>query len=545
MAEKQIGRPINVSLRVIADLSQGLYRSPADALKELISNAYDADSPTVEIIFSSDFETLTVKDKGKGMKIEQFIQIMETIGGSSKRSIDTANQDTTPSGRKIVGRIGIGLLSVSQIANKLEIHSTTSGSSEGFKASIEFDQFASEQARKIRITELWEEEKPIKLGNYFYSPMKAGKNESFTTLVLSGLKKVIVEKLRGNQEVDGYPRMMGISFNTTRQLVDWMRENSITKTALHEYDRLFWELCTLCPVPYYMNTLKIRNSIAGKTSKEKQFLSFITAVNEETHLKLTFDGLECNRPILMPHKLDQEYDLFFNLLFMDGLDQREIAYSDYDDNGNLVNKSLRVRGYIYFQRPKIWPPELQGILIRVRNVAVGHYDPSFLTYRRHEGFKFSQITGEIYVDNLDDALNIDRSSFRETEPSFIAFREAIHNYLNKKVFPGIKEFASTEREERLEDRILNEVVKLKRNFEEIDEQNRTILIGGNQQKVIERYGNVLSIASSIKGKKLKLNKDAIRIIAFVEAKFSKKYSVHQMDALYEDLTNWLIEFDHG
>src|ERR1041385_3762526 len=126
---KLVGKPINVSLRVIADLSQGLYRSPADALKELISNAYDADSPSVEINFSNDFDTLTVRDKGKGMVMEQFVQIMETIGGSSKRSVDTENKETTPSGRKIVGRIGIGLLSVSQIANKLELQSTTKGSS--------------------------------------------------------------------------------------------------------------------------------------------------------------------------------------------------------------------------------------------------------------------------------------------------------------------------------------------------------------------------------------------------------------------------------
>lgn len=84
-------RPINVSLRIIADLSQGIYRSPADALKELVSNAYDAYSETVSIDFSNDFSFLTVRDKGKGMELDDFIEVMETIGASSKRAIDTSN----------------------------------------------------------------------------------------------------------------------------------------------------------------------------------------------------------------------------------------------------------------------------------------------------------------------------------------------------------------------------------------------------------------------------------------------------------------------
>ncbi|GAH85423.1 unnamed protein product, partial [marine sediment metagenome] len=155
----KIARPINVSLRVIADLSQGLYRSPADAIKELVSNAYDADSPTVEINFSKDFSFIQIHDTGEGMTVDDFIQVMETIGGSSKRSEDTGHQELTPSGRKIIGRIGIGLLGVSQIANCLEFKSTTRGSNKGLEATIEFDQFASEKARKIKITQIWEEEK--------------------------------------------------------------------------------------------------------------------------------------------------------------------------------------------------------------------------------------------------------------------------------------------------------------------------------------------------------------------------------------------------
>ncbi|MEK0337278.1 MAG: ATP-binding protein, partial [Nitrosopumilus sp.] len=72
-----------------------MYRSPADALKELVSNSYDADSPTMNINFSPNFSSLILQDFGKGMTTDEFIQVMETIGGTDKRSFDAKNGDTT------------------------------------------------------------------------------------------------------------------------------------------------------------------------------------------------------------------------------------------------------------------------------------------------------------------------------------------------------------------------------------------------------------------------------------------------------------------
>ena len=449
MSSMLVGKPINVSLRVIADLSQGLYRSPADALKELISNAYDADSPKVEINFAKDFSSLTVRDWGKGLTINEFIEAMETIGGSSKRSAGAS--DITRSGRKIVGRIGIGLLGVSQITTSLEIESTVKGSPVGFRAQIEFDQFASEEARKIKITDLWEGKETIRIGRYYYKEIRdVDKERHFTVLKLGNFKRTVMEKLKARSDKDGQPRMLGRKLYSTKDLVRWMVKNSVTKTGLHEYDRIFWELCTLCPVPYLDKALRIHNKIKS-SSETEEFLNFARSVNEETHLKLTVDGIECFKPILMPSVNEREYALFFNLLFMKGLNKEVVSYNDYDQGGKLVEKRLKVRGYLYFQRPKVWPPELQGLIIRVRHVAVGQYDSTFMTYRRHEGFKFSQITGEILVDDLDEALNIDRSSFRETDPSYAALRDAIHNYLSKIIFPGIKSYATDERTKRHEE----------------------------------------------------------------------------------------------
>src|SRR5712664_2671684 len=78
--------PVNVAASIIADVSAGIYRSPAGALKELISNAFDADAPTVRISTGWPmFKTFTCTDDGRGMTPDEFNRIMGHIGGSSKR----------------------------------------------------------------------------------------------------------------------------------------------------------------------------------------------------------------------------------------------------------------------------------------------------------------------------------------------------------------------------------------------------------------------------------------------------------------------------
>src|SRR5581483_8630236 len=78
--------PINVAASVIADISSGIYRTPAGALKELVSNAFDADAGIVRISTSGPhFTTFTCSDDGSGLTPERFKEIMGLIGGSTKR----------------------------------------------------------------------------------------------------------------------------------------------------------------------------------------------------------------------------------------------------------------------------------------------------------------------------------------------------------------------------------------------------------------------------------------------------------------------------
>ncbi len=115
----------------------------------------------------------------------------------------------------------------------------------------------------------------------------------------------------------------------------------------------------------------------------------------------------------------------------------------------------------YWQKTRILPRELAGLLIRVRNVAVGSYDTTYLGYPKHEGWKFSQMTGELYVEEgLDEALNIDRASFRETDEAYVALQKFVFERFGKGgsgpgIFSSIKTKAS-------------EIAKRKRAAEEKD-----------------------------------------------------------------------------
>src|SRR4051812_25568523 len=63
--------------RVIARVTDGIYRQPGSALRELISNAYDADA--TRVIIKTDaprFERITVEDDGHGMKLEALAHLL-------------------------------------------------------------------------------------------------------------------------------------------------------------------------------------------------------------------------------------------------------------------------------------------------------------------------------------------------------------------------------------------------------------------------------------------------------------------------------------
>lgn len=69
--------------KVLARVTDGIYRQPASAIRELISNAYDADADNVWIDTDAPrFENMTIRDDGNGMSIEVLTNLIHHIGGA-------------------------------------------------------------------------------------------------------------------------------------------------------------------------------------------------------------------------------------------------------------------------------------------------------------------------------------------------------------------------------------------------------------------------------------------------------------------------------
>jgi hypothetical protein len=137
--------------RVLARVTDGIYRQPGSAIRELISNSYDADA--ARVVIKTDrprFQTLTVEDDGIGMTPKALAHLLHHIGGSAKRSHEgadlgiTSSGDPTrsPAGRRLIGKIGIGLFSVAQLTHRFQIITKTAADPFRTVASVVLRQYS-------------------------------------------------------------------------------------------------------------------------------------------------------------------------------------------------------------------------------------------------------------------------------------------------------------------------------------------------------------------------------------------------------------------
>src|SRR5260370_19957855 len=84
---KPLKAPLKTDERVLARITEGIYRQPASALRELIANAYDADAKAVSVTTDAPrFTVIKISDDGIGMTPEALANLVLHIGGSAKRT---------------------------------------------------------------------------------------------------------------------------------------------------------------------------------------------------------------------------------------------------------------------------------------------------------------------------------------------------------------------------------------------------------------------------------------------------------------------------
>ena len=128
------GEPVQAELaanqRIIARVTDGIYREPWAAFRELVANAYDADATHVVVETGApDFDQISVRDNGIGMSADTLEYIIKNIGASSKRrplgavlnTVRAGDSERSPAGRPLIGKIGIGLFAVAQLTQHFQI----------------------------------------------------------------------------------------------------------------------------------------------------------------------------------------------------------------------------------------------------------------------------------------------------------------------------------------------------------------------------------------------------------------------------------------
>ncbi|MEL6721016.1 MAG: ATP-binding protein, partial [Bacteroidota bacterium] len=130
----------SIDAQIIDRLGRELVAKQETAVSELVKNAYDADSPEVELIFENAWDpggTLYIKDWGNGMNRDELINGFMRLSSSIK----VHNPMSPKFNRTRAGKKGIGRFATQRLGEKLTIITQKRKSKTALKLSINWNDF--------------------------------------------------------------------------------------------------------------------------------------------------------------------------------------------------------------------------------------------------------------------------------------------------------------------------------------------------------------------------------------------------------------------
>jgi len=452
-------RPIVLSAKVFGHLSQGLYRTPAGAIKELISNAYDADSTLVRLHTGFPrFETFSCQDNGTGMSRAEFERLMNRGIGSSYKRVATEAISATLH-RPLVGRLGLGILALAQVCTRFDIASHHRESKTAFRATIQFPAYTRQEMDRLA-TKLRQsgDDMAVHGGQYTlhdetFDPDKSGVRiftkylrESFRKRMRSTLTRLANQRRTHTADPYGnFEQFIAAIYNVSSP--------TASLNLLADYDQLLFGLALAPPLPFMQNR-NLAITLPMISSRQRRIHAF--------EFEVQVDNISLANPVCLPSdreghtvsmcNLTGSHEQSFNLV--DGavkercpvvwhdvsVKNSDLHYSLYElqySSKDVAGSALAFSGYLFQQTGRLYPRDIQGVLIRIDDVAIGKYDNSMLTYPYAEGPRYSMVSSELFVHSgFEDALNIDRDSFNELHPHYMRVQAYVHGLLQSLVFPG-------------------------------------------------------------------------------------------------------------
>ena len=465
-----------------------------------MSNAYDADAKRVVIKTDRPrFRTMSVEDDGMGMTSAALAHLLHHIGGSAKRSGEGAklgiasSEDParSPLGRRLIGKIGIGLFSVSQLTHRFQIITKTTGDSFRTIAVVVLRQYSDESAptpdeqgqHESGLVTIWREP-------------ATDVDSHGTTIILTDIRPQTRDTLQSRDRwvaIDADRELMPTEAKDLRppefhigrvrsddadvlqsdggdhNSLPWSRDDrpgdafeKLVKAVWQHVDRgtpnpqlerifdyylrMVWQLSLAIPAPYVsgnpfdlplqdkLSLFELPQSGSGSPAK-------FELTNDETIRERKSIGSAA------------AFGSDFTVLVDDLRLARPLVFTDLPETSHAVKKPIlfvgRCReefdgvppeltgGPLEFEAylmwaPKIAPTEHQGVLVRVHGASGTLFDPTFLRYQVSEQTRLRQISCEIFVsEGLEAALNIDRESFNYAHPHVVYITRWLHAALRR------------------------------------------------------------------------------------------------------------------
>lgn len=209
-------KKITVDKRIVKILSIATYQNFPKALKEIITNSYDAGASLVQIDIDEINEIITITDNGEGMSEEEFDFYLRIAFRSRTKKI------VTKTGRKVIGQFGVGFLSVFPFCNQYEIESKKRGTNEIVYSKIPTSKYFTSDMQLIDVADIL---------------IPGGKR----------IENVSVNKQYTKVTLRGFSELTREFFN---------EKPSRHSYSIHNYtslQRLIWQLADDLPIEYRVN----------------------------------------------------------------------------------------------------------------------------------------------------------------------------------------------------------------------------------------------------------------------------------------------------
>jgi hypothetical protein len=133
--EQETKYEMSLSLNVLNHLGLNLYSNVPAVLSEAVANAWDADAEHVDVDILPDEGRIEIVDDGHGMDEHDVNNRYLRVGYRRRQDEDRPNR-TPKHGRPVMGRKGIGKLSLFSIAKTVEVYTTKNGEQHAFRMNV-------------------------------------------------------------------------------------------------------------------------------------------------------------------------------------------------------------------------------------------------------------------------------------------------------------------------------------------------------------------------------------------------------------------------